>query len=177
VQTKLPPKRRGIRFVAARPEHCLRELEFYFPLKNLSPAKLLSVLESRSADERRTLHFPPVQGFLKGFIDLVFEYEGRFYLADWKSNDLGGRPENYEPEGLRREMMKAFYDAQYLIYTVALDAYLEKRKPNYIYDRDFGGVFYFFLRGLAAPPRKGGVFYDRPVGAFIAGLKAALLAF
>lgn len=178
VQTKLPAGN-GEEFDLSRlaPEHCLRELEFYFPLKNLSPAKLLSVLESRSADERRTLHFPPVQGFLKGFIDLVFEYEGRFYLADWKSNDLGGRPENYEPEGLRREMMKAFYDAQYLIYTVALDAYLEKRKPNYIYDRDFGGVFYFFLRGLAAPPRKGGVFYDRPDGAFIARLKEALLAF
>ena len=177
VQTKLPAGE-GKAFCLSQiaPAQCLRELEFYFPLQSLSPAKLLSVLESEKARERRTLHFPPVQGFLKGFIDMLFEYEGRFYLTDWKSNDLGGHPENYAPNGLRREMMRSFYDVQYLIYTVAVDAYLKARKPNYTYDRDFGGVFYFFLRGLAASPETGGVFFDRPDEAFIGRLRDALLA-
>ncbi len=73
-------------------------------------------------------------------------------------------------------MMRSFYDVQYLIYTVAVDAYLKARKPNYTYDRDFGGVFYFFLRGLAASPETGGVFFDRPDEAFIGRLRDALLA-
>ena len=38
------------------------------------------------------LQFRPVSGFMKGFIDLVFEFEDRFYLVDWKSNWLGARP-------------------------------------------------------------------------------------
>ncbi len=145
VQTKLPAGD-GKAFCLSQiaPAQCLRELEFYFPLQSLSPAKLLSVLESEKARERRTLHFPPVQGFLKGFIDMLFEYEGRFYLTDWKSNDLGGHPENYAPDGLRREMMRSFYDVQYLIYTVAVDAYLKARKPNYTYDGISAACFISF---------------------------------
>ena len=44
------------------------------------------------------LNFDPVGGFLKGFIDLVFRFEDRFYLVDWKSNHLGNRVEDYGPE-------------------------------------------------------------------------------
>ena len=41
------------------------------------------------AAEAAALRFDAVEGVLKGYIDLVFEHAGRFYLADYKSNWLG----------------------------------------------------------------------------------------
>jgi exodeoxyribonuclease V beta subunit len=35
------------------------------------------------------LDFRQVRGMLKGFIDLVFRHNGRYYLLDYKSNWLG----------------------------------------------------------------------------------------
>ena len=161
--------------------HCRKELEFYFPLRDISPAKLMSVLEfserrQKTADKNK-LNFPPVQGFLKGFIDLVFEYDGQYYLVDWKSNDLGDRYEYYAPVLLKREMVKSFYDVQYLIYSVALDQYLKKRLPDYTYETHFGGVYYFFLRGLNSKAgTANGIFYNRPSEELVWQLGKILLA-
>jgi exodeoxyribonuclease V beta subunit len=160
--------------------HCRKELEFYFPLQTIIPAKLMSVLElteqRQNTTDQKKLNFPPVQGVLKGFIDLVFEYNGQYYLADWKSNDLGDRCECYTPALLKQEMIKSFYDVQYLIYTVALDQYLKKRLPGYAYEKHFGGVYYFFLRGLNAKTgTANGIFYDRPAEELIVQLKKVLL--
>jgi exodeoxyribonuclease V beta subunit len=55
------------------------------------------------------------------------------------------------------------YILQYHLYCLALHQYLRNRQPDYGYEKDFGGVFYIFLRGVN--PLKGpeqGVFYDRP---------------
>lgn len=117
-----------------------------------------------------------MQGFLKGFIDFVFEYDGQFYLADWKSNDLGDTDECYAPKILRQEIFKNLYDVQYLIYTVALDRYLKERLAGYCYDKNFGGVFYFFLRGLSSKTGSvNGVYYHRPDEKLIRRLGNALL--
>ena len=51
-----------------------------------------------------SLRFHPVAGFMRGYIDLVFEHGDRFYLIDWKSNYLGSRPEDYGPETLAAVM-------------------------------------------------------------------------
>jgi ATP-dependent exoDNAse (exonuclease V) beta subunit len=67
------------------------------------------------------------EGFLKGFIDLIFEFDGRFYIVDWKSNSLGHRVEDYSPAAMRREITERGYDLQYHLYTVALDKYLRAR--------------------------------------------------
>ncbi len=160
---------------------CLKELEFYFPLQDLSPAGLMSVLDQSEHRQKikdgKKLNFSPVQGFLKGFIDLVFEYNGRYFLADWKSNDLGDRFDGYTPDLLTKEMIKSSYDVQYLIYTVALHQYLKKRLTGYDYEKHFGGVYYFFLRGLNAKTGKSnGIFYDRPAEQFIVQLENVLLA-
>ena len=163
------------------PADCRKELEFYFPLQDIHPAKLMLFLEkSREGDQpgdQRKLNFHPVRGFLKGFIDFVFEYDGQFYLADWKSNDLGDDVECYAPELLRQEIVKSFYDMQYLIYTVALDQYLKRRLAGYTYDKHFGGVFYFFLRGLNSKAgATNGIYYNRPDEKLIRELGKALLA-
>jgi exodeoxyribonuclease V beta subunit len=104
-----------------------------------------------------------MRGWLKGFIDLVFQHSGRFYLLDWKSNYLGGQIEAYRSEALREAVAENYYFLQYYLYTLALHRYLSFRLRDYRYNSHFGGVFYLFLRGVA--PGRGtefGIFKDRP---------------
>ncbi|STQ43185.1 Exodeoxyribonuclease V beta chain [Ewingella americana] len=67
------------------------ELQFYLPIDSMLQASQLNAVvkhfDSLSA-RCPSLNFQQVQGMLKGFIDLVFFWEGRFYLLDYKSNWL-----------------------------------------------------------------------------------------
>ncbi|MDE0507916.1 MAG: PD-(D/E)XK nuclease family protein, partial [Gammaproteobacteria bacterium] len=102
-------------------------------------------------------------GYLRGFIDLTFEHEGRWYVLDYKSNWLGNQAEDYEPERLGRAMRQHRYQLQYLIYLLALHRYLRTRLPDYDYERHIGGAFYLFLRGMdPADGMTRGVWFDRP---------------
>ena len=144
----------------------LNELEFHFPVRGVSPARLQELLgklgwSSAVPAELGRLAFSQIQGFLKGFMDLVFRFEGRFYLVDWKSNWLGSRPEEYSSEAVRAEMLRQHYFIQYHLYTVALHKYLSLRVPGYDYETHFGGVIYLFLRGLDPAHPERGVYRDR----------------
>ena len=161
----------------------LHELDFSFPLDLLTSKRLRAAfgvhcsLEFPAAlpEALEQLDFVPVRGAMKGFIDLVFERDGRFYLADWKSNFLGGEPEAYRQAALREVMMSELYVLQYHLYAVALDRYLAFRIPEYQYRTHFGGVYYLFLRGMS--PQRGseyGVFRDRPPEALIRELSRCL---
>ncbi|MCX5864651.1 MAG: exodeoxyribonuclease V subunit beta [Deltaproteobacteria bacterium] len=111
----------------------------------------------------RALRFIPLRGFLKGFIDLVCVFEGKWYLMDYKSNHLGANRDDYARDKLPAAMAHHHYFLQYHIYTVALHRYLACRLPGYVYERDFGGVFYLFFKGMH--PDSGsefGVFADLP---------------
>ena len=92
------------------------------------------------------------EGFFTGFIDMVFEYEGKFYIVDWKSNTLDRREENFSGDLLKRAMFEASYPMQYLCYLAALMRYLEQRLGKVfdkeLYDKYIGGVYYIFLRGM-----------------------------
>ncbi len=109
------------------------------------------------------LGFSPLKGYLKGFIDLVFEHNNQWYLVDYKSNHLGERLEDYKPARLSAVMSDHHYYLQYHIYTVALHRYLTQRLPGYDYRVDFGGIFYLFIKGMnsAAGPEYG-IYFDRP---------------
>jgi len=98
---------------------------------------------------------------LKGFIDLVFEFQGRFYLVDWKSNLLGSRIEDYSAAALAAEIRRRHYYFQYQLYTIALDRYLQLRVPGYRYEQHFGGVYYLFLRGIDPARPQFGIHRDR----------------
>jgi exodeoxyribonuclease V beta subunit len=113
------------------------------------------------------LQFAPANGFMKGFIDLVFEHEGRFYFVDWKSNWLGADSASYTPESVATEMARHFYNLQLGIYAVALHRYLERRLPDYEYEKNFGGAFYIFLRGIDPSKRNNGIFSTRPPRKFV----------
>ncbi len=125
------------------------------------------------------LSFDDMNAFLNGFIDLVFEYEGRFYILDWKSNALGHRREDYGPAPVSSTMAEHGYHWQYLLYTVALHRFLSLRLPDYDYDRHVGGALYLFIRGVRPDWKNddgtpAGVFFDRPQRAVIEAIDALL---
>ena len=108
---------------------------------------------------------------MTGIIDLVFEHQGKYYLADYKSNFLGANLENYRPEALAHAMLERRYDLQALLYSLALHRYLRQRLPDYDYKQHFGGYFYLFLRAMR--PASGatrGVYFDCPSQAQIDAL-------
>jgi exodeoxyribonuclease V beta subunit len=118
-------------------------------------------------------------GFLTGSIDLVFTWNGRWYILDWKSNHLGNTAADYDSAALEAEMSGANYHLQYLLYTVALGRHLRTvLADGYDYQRDFGGVMYVFLRGVDGSRDSGGhlhgVFFRRPDPALIQALEALL---
>jgi exodeoxyribonuclease V beta subunit len=167
----------------------LGELEFVLPVAVRSGATWLGAARLAAAFERfaaaelaaayaprlRQLQFPDLTGHLRGFIDLVFEHAGRWYLADYKSNHLGDRVEHYAPERLREAMLAHHYVLQYHLYALALHRYLRFRLPDYDYERHFGGALYLFVRGMApSHPPGWGVYADRPPRALIEALSAAL---
>ncbi len=155
-------------------EQRLNEWEFYYPLVNpVTPSGLWGILrrfEEFSARWMRgkRVEFLPTRGMMKGFVDLVFEYQGRYYMVDYKSNFLGYQMENYYRLSLEGVMAEETYFLQYLVYMVALHRYLEVHLPNYQYEQHIGGVFYLFLRGMR--PYWGshyGVFKEVPPGDLI----------
>jgi exodeoxyribonuclease V beta subunit len=153
----------------------LDELEFYYPIAGLSDLGLRRILLSGGfPDDIRerigTLAFRPTQGYMRGFIDLVFEHAGRYYLADYKSNWLGATLEAYLPPALARVMGRDAYYLQYLVYCVALHRYLGSRVRGYRYESHFGGVRYLFLRGMRPTSGACGVYSDRPPEALVAAL-------
>ena len=132
------------------------ELEFHLPLKRITSPALAELLARHGAVPEgadllrlaESLDFRPAKGVLMGFMDMVFEADGRYWLLDWKSNHLGNSSEDYREDALGRAMTEHRYTLQYLLYTVALDRYLSIRVPGYRYSTHFGGVIYVFLRGV-----------------------------
>jgi exodeoxyribonuclease V beta subunit len=168
------------------PGNCLREMDFYFPLKMLGPQDLEGLFSNGAPcgasatmpiEERSPrLQFSPLRGFMKGCIDLVFEEKGRFYLVDWKSNYCGGGKENYSQDSLENVMTTERYVLQYHLYLAALHTYLSLRLPGYDYDRHFGSVFYVFLRGVNASLNPDfGIFRRRPEKRFVKQLCERLI--
>lgn len=158
----------GLRLADIGHSRRLNEMEFTFPVCSLAPERLAACLGRFGID---TPDFAVVSGYLKGFIDLVFEHDGRFYIVDYKSNWLGGRTEDYGRARMAAVMAAEHYRLQYLLYTVALMRYLRLRLPAGN-DRDcFGGVFYLFLRGMTpASPAGTGIWFDRPEPALVEAL-------
>ncbi|MBK4714920.1 MULTISPECIES: exodeoxyribonuclease V subunit beta [Tenebrionibacter/Tenebrionicola group] len=153
----------------------LVELAFYLPIDAaLSPQAIdaLTHLYDPLSAQCPPLDFQRLRGMLKGFIDLVFCWQGRYYLLDYKSNWLGENGEAYTPQAMAKAMCEHRYDLQYQLYTLALHRYLRHRIPDYDYERHFGGVIYLFLRGIdeAAPAQ--GIFTTRPAPELVAGFDA-----
>ncbi len=168
-----PLNAEGLTLSALTPENKQAELQFYLPIRApLISGELDRLIKHHDPLSARcpVLNFRQVQGMLKGFIDLVFCWEGRYYLLDYKSNWLGENSEAYTQEAMAQAMGEHRYDLQYQLYTLALHRFLRHRIPDYDYQTHFGGVFYLFLRGLEQDKPGHGVFYCRPEYELIAGM-------
>jgi exodeoxyribonuclease V beta subunit len=169
---------RPLRLAELPPGRRLAELAFHLHAPRLDARRLNGTLAALGYAESR-LDFAPLQGYLKGFIDLVFEHDGRYFIADWKSNHLGHRATDYGPDALAAAMAAHHYHLQYLLYGVALHRWLRARRPGYRFEQHFGGALYLFVRGVRPGWRNAdgtptGVFFHRPTAAAIERLSALL---
>lgn len=140
--TPLPLPGGGSVVVAHRGDRLLRELDFLTP-------------------------YPGTRHLLTGAIDALFEYEGRTYVLDWKTNALG---DDYTPERLER-VVRTHYDLQVKIYTLTACRFLGIEDARTFEER-FGGVLYVFLRGL---PQGQGVWTHRPTWAQVQAFQRDLM--
>ena len=130
-----------------------------------------------------------LRGYLTGTLDLVLrtgtDDAARYALVDYKTNWLGADGEelsawHYRPAALAQAMERAHYPLQALLYLAALHRYLRARVLGYDAERDLGGVFYLFLRGMTGPatPRVDGqpcgVFAWSPPATLVEGLSDLL---
>ena len=152
----------GIALADLANKDCIKEMPFYLATREHFDVDAFNrALKAHHHLPSEPLQFEQIQGMVRGSIDLVFRHHGKYYLVDYKSNFLGSTLADYNQEALKKEMLHSHYDWQYLIYTLALHRYLQSVVSDYDYARDFGGVFYLFLRGMNGEPQSG-VFYDRP---------------
>ena len=135
--TPVTPVGDGFSLAHLRKEDRLHEVEFYY-----------------SFPDRET-H----DGFIRGFVDLVFRKGQKFYIADWKSNYL---ETGYDTESMEKNMDHAHYHLQYKLYAIAILRWLKQTMADqFDPDKNFGGIFYFYLRGMGTG--KGhGVYYVSP---------------
>jgi exodeoxyribonuclease V beta subunit len=155
------------------------ESQAVMPVSRLTAKKLASAFADHPSPQLSTsyasrverLGFMPLEGFIKGYIDVVFVRKGRWYLADYKSNHLGDQLDAYASHQLPEAMAHSHYYLQYHLYSLALHRYLKRRLPGYRYDKHFGGVYYLFIKGmLPEHASDAGVFFEKPPQARIAAL-------
>lgn len=138
------------------------EMEFWFASHKVDVLKLDELVRQYTHKGVARVGAEAVQlnGMFKGFIDLTFEHEGRYYVADYKSNWLGVDDLAYTEQAMEQSILDNRYDLQYVLYLLALHRQLKARLPDYDYDRHVGGAVYLFLRGTRAASR--GVYFARP---------------
>jgi len=152
--TRLPPFGATLADIDAP----LPEMEFWFPSEELDVGALDRLCRrrllgntARPALPERALH-----GMLKGFADLVFERDGRYWVLDYKSNALGTGDAAYTRRAMEEGMAGHRYDIQGAIYMLALHRLLKSRLGE-AYDpaEQLGGAVFLFLRGIANPATHG----------------------
>jgi exodeoxyribonuclease V beta subunit len=146
-------------------ESCITEMQFHLPVDRLEPQALsAAILKDPGIEGESELKhwaagianwgFGDFSGYFQGFIDLIFEHEGRWFVADYKSNLL----KDYAPGALRQAMLEHHYLLQARFYALALHRHLQCHLEGYDFERHFGGVAYLFVRGFP----KQGLWFERP---------------
>jgi exodeoxyribonuclease V beta subunit len=82
------------------------------------------------------------RGFVKGYVDVIFEHAGRTYFGDWKSDLLP----DWAPAAVAAHVT-AGYELQRRLYALALVKMLGIADAA-AYEARFGGTVYVFVRGL-----------------------------
>lgn len=146
------------------------EMEFYLPLKQVQVAAFNQLINRFMPHSVRQYEFAQLNGMLKGFIDLTFAFDGKYYVADYKSNHLGQTEDDYQLASLERAMQEHDYHLQAILYTLALHRWLSQQLPDYQYQQHIGGAYYLFLRGMHSKKPQNGVYYYLADEGFIVAL-------
>ncbi|URJ30801.1 exodeoxyribonuclease V subunit beta [Candidatus Blochmannia vicinus (nom. nud.)] len=149
------------------------EFKFYLPINtHLMPQELDRLCKCYDPLSRRSesLDFLGLTGMLQGFIDLIFYWNHRYYLLDYKTNWLGTNNNSYICSKIEQEMVKHHYELQYQLYTLALHRFLRSKLVSYDYEKDFGGVYYLFIRGMDGTSFSNGIYFFRPLSIFVSKL-------
>jgi exodeoxyribonuclease V beta subunit len=145
------------------------EMAFTLPVHQLGASRIDGLIRQHvlPGQARPALQALQLEGMLTGFMDLVLEHGGRYFVLDYKSNLLDG----YGAAPLQQSILAHRYDVQYTLYLLALHRLLKSRLPDYDYERHVGGALYLYLRGIDQPGA--GLYLDRPALALIEALDAA----
>ncbi len=147
----------GLQLSALAPGERVAEFEFQFPVHRVAVARLRQLCDAHGYAELlpATLTAGMLNGMLVGFADLIFRWDGRFHVLDYKTNWLGARRVDYRGRGLEQAMQAHHYPLQALLYTVALHRYLGQRLDGYTIERHLGDSWYLFVRAVGLQPGLG----------------------
>ena len=160
------------RLIDLRRDQQLRELEFTLSAGRPGLEGLADLMKEHGAPTAAPDYYERLAGvsssrlqsFLRGYIDLMFEWQGRWYVADYKSNSLP----TYEPGSVNEAMQREHYVLQGQLYTAAAHRYLRQRVSGYDPETHWGGALFLFLRGMRGPASAGAsVFFDRQSAAWL----------
>jgi exodeoxyribonuclease V beta subunit len=139
-------------------DELLPEMEFWFPSRGLDVGALDRLCRKQllGTTPRPTLPERQLHGMLKGFTDLVFECQGRYWVLDYKSNALGPGDAAYTQPAMAAAMAEHRYDIQGAIYLLALHRLLRARLgERYDPAAQLGGAVFLFLRGIGNEATRG----------------------
>ncbi len=156
VSTLLMTENIGFRLHQINEQQCLKEMPFYLPMQLFDVSQINQILIDQPTYQ--PLSKKMMSGYLTGFIDLICEFNGKYFILDYKSNSL----ESYDQNSLIQAMREHNYGLQYWIYTLVLDQYLQHRLPDYSYEKHMGGVKYLFVRGMNEKQKNSGVYQTKP---------------
>ena len=145
------------------------EMAFTLPVHKLRAQRIDTLIGQHILVGQTRSPLQPLQleGMLIGFMDLVLEHDGKYFVLDYKSNRLP----SYGADALQGAILAHRYDVQYTLYVLALHRLLKSRIADYDYEKHVGGAIYWFLRGLDQPGAA--LFFDRPPKTLIASLDQA----
>ncbi|MCC1497198.1 exodeoxyribonuclease V subunit beta [Alcanivorax sp. 1008] len=171
LQTALPFADQSL-CLANLPRHqCQPEMEFWIQSTTVSTTALDQLVRRYvlPGQPRPALREDMLNGMLKGFIDLVFVDQGRYFVADYKSNWLGPDNSSYSNSAMAEAVLEKRYDVQLCLYLLALHRLLRSRLgKSYQPKHQLGGAALLFLRGLYSESR--GVFFQAPISELIDAL-------
>ncbi|MFJ4158230.1 exodeoxyribonuclease V subunit beta [Pseudomonas sp. NPDC089752] len=162
----------GATLTLAHLQHYQIEMEFWFASHQVDAEQLdrLVARHTHAGAARPAAQPTLLNGMFKGFIDLAFEMDGRYYVADYKSNWLGPDIQAYDALAMEKAILAHRYDLQYVLYLLALHRQLRARLPDYDYDLHVGGALFIFLRGANSSGH--GVYFAKPPRELIEALDA-----
>jgi exodeoxyribonuclease V beta subunit len=147
----------GLRLGEVGADARVSEFEFQLPLRHVPVARVRALCAAHGHADAvpAALDAQRLNGMLTGFVDLVFEWRGRYHVLDYKTNWLGSDVAGYRGTGLDAAMRSHHYPLQALLYSVAVHRYLRQRLAGYEPAHHLGESWYLFVRALGLAPGAG----------------------